>query len=147
MSNTIDIDSLLIQQNITSRIRHLKAVRINTENNQHYFDCTDFSPASRPQYLSVVNHVNNRVIMINYYSFLITRCLLFIIIQISDSSLNILNLIQSFMPIDNGLVKSSCRADNGIIMFDTAFVIHCTGVYRGRTGKHAVGFVIFDVIS
>jgi hypothetical protein len=41
--------------------------------------------------------------------------LLFIIIQIPDSSLNI-GLIQSFRPIDNGLVTSSCRADNGIIM-------------------------------
>lgn len=120
--NSIDVDSLRIEQTVTSRIRHLKAVRINKGNSQHSLQLYCFFFTFKTTiFNSGVNHVNNGSIMINYYSFLITRCLLFIIIQIPDSSLNI-GLIQSFRPIDNGLVTSSCRADNGIIMFDIAFV-------------------------
>ena len=121
--NSIDVDSLRIEQTVTSRIRHLKAVRINKGNNQHSLQLYWFFFTFKTTiFNNGVNHVDNGAIMINYYSFLITRCLLFIILQIPDSSLNILDLIQSFRPIDNGLVTSSCRADNGITMFDIAFV-------------------------
>ena len=112
-----------LEQTVTSRIRHLKDVRINKEHNQHSLQLSWFFFTFKTTiFNNGVHYVDNGAIMINYYSFLIIRCLLFIIIQISDSSRNILDLIQSFSPIDNGLVSSSCRADNGITMFDIAFV-------------------------